>query len=122
MTTAAAPSQQHPPARLDEIIYPADLTVVIPPRRVANDDASIPVFGADIWHLDALEASVTRRPGPVDVRGWPEGFRECAEHIAYGLINYGNPQSLVESYHSNYAAWPAASTIQQLLIQMRTHV
>ena len=122
MTTAAAPSQQHPPARLDEIIYPADLTVVIPPRRVANDDASIPVFGADIWHLDALEASVTRRPLPLDFRGWPEGFRECAKHIAYALINYGNPQSLVESYHSNYAAWPAASTIQQLLIQMRTHV
>lgn len=110
------------PASIDDIVYPSERTPVIAPHRVARQGGPLAVFSDDVWDLEALELDASRRATPLRFSGWASGFKEFAKHVAYALINHGNPRELVEENGSNYAEWPAANSIKQVLNSLKAHV
>jgi hypothetical protein len=90
-------------------------------HRVHNNAAPIAPYGAAAWPLAALE--VTDRPSrTIHFVGWPEGFQTFARQVAFTLINYGNPESLVEQHKSSVVRWPSAGSIYNILHRLRTQI
>jgi len=63
--------------------------------------------------MNALANDPSRPLPRLRFDGWPEAFRDSAKHLAYVLINYGNPEILTDEAHGNYVKWPQAGTIER---------
>ena len=100
--------------------YPSAATSSIAPNRI-RQDAAIAPFGADVWPMNALADDPSRPLPRLRFDGWPAEFRDSAKHIAYALINHGNPEILTDESHGNYVKWPQIGTIDNLLFQLRSH-
>ena len=101
--------------------YPSDTTSSISQHRI-HQDAVIAAFGADVWPMNALANDPSRPLPRLRFDGWPVEFRDTAKHIAYALINHGNPEILTDEAHGNYVKWPQIGTIENLLGQLKNHV
>lgn len=101
--------------------YPTDTTPSISQNRI-HQDLVIAPFGADVWPMNALANDPSRPLPRLNFSGWPVEFRDSAKHIAYVLINHGNPEILTDESHGNYVKWPQIGTIDNLLFQLRGHV
>lgn len=101
--------------------YPSPTTPSISQNRI-HQDALVAPFGADVWPMNALANDPSRPLPRLRFDGWPEAFRDSAKHLAYVLINYGNPEILTDEAHGNYVKWPQAGTIENLLGQLKDHV
>lgn len=101
--------------------YPSAATPSISQNRI-HQDAAIAPFSADVWPMNALANDPSRPLPRLRFDGWPVDFRDSAKHLAYVLINHGNPEILTDEAHGNYVKWPQAGTIENLLGQLKHHV
>lgn len=99
----------------------SDDTPSINADRVQNTDAAIAAFGAISWPLAAIDAG--HRPSrTIHFREWPEGFQNFARHVAYVLLNYGVPESLLEQHKSRAVRWPSSASVHLALDRLRRQV
>lgn len=119
-TAVHEPTSAH--ARLAEVAYPTRSAPVIEAHRVANPGARIPLFGEDAWSLAALETHTPRGAVSLRFESWPPGFKDFAKHVAYALINHGNPPTLTEASGSSHSRWPAAGSIKLVLTHLKSLV
>jgi hypothetical protein len=109
------------PSRRGELIFPADDAQSIAAHRIHNKRVRIAPFGAASWPLAALDEG--NRPSPtIHFAEWPAGFQDFARQVAYVLINYGNPESLVEERGNNAGPWSSGATISNVLRRLRVQV
>lgn len=111
--------------RLDDAAHPVahlDESPSIQPDRVLDHSAPIALFGDDRWPLDALENDSTRKHRTIIFSNFPEGFRRFAKSYVYALINFGNPQSLIDSTFGPYRRWLNPASIYRIHSDLRVIV
>lgn len=81
--------------------------------------AVVAPFGSDVWPMNALTDDASRPSHRLGFRSWPAEFRPLAKHVAYALINYGNPEALAEKSRKNYVKWPQPGTVLNLLDKLK---
>lgn len=108
-------------AASSSVDFPTLGTLTICTQRT-HQAAAIAVFGADVWPLDAMNDDPSRLRVRLRFDTWPPGFRDFAKHVAYALINHGNPPSLLDKRYGNHVRWPSAGTIHKILHNLKMHV
>lgn len=106
------------PDRRDSLPKLHDDSPSIATHRIHNLDALVAPYSAGSWPLAALDAP-GRPSRTIHFKGWPEGFQTFAKHVAYTLINHGNPDSLVDRHQSTAVSWPSAGSIHNILHRLR---
>jgi hypothetical protein len=107
-----------PPIQRSDLADAGNSHTSIAAHRVHRDDVPVAPFDAPSWPLAAL-APVHRKSPTIHFKDWPHGFQKFARHVAYTLINHGNPESLIEQHWSNAGQWPSAATIANTLHRLR---
>lgn len=116
--TIERPAPCCPPAGYADFTFPAVDSPSIAPHRVQNADVPIARFGASSWSLAALDKG-DRPTRTIHFAEWPDGFSNFARHVAYVLINQGNPEALVDQPGSAMARWPSGASIDNILHRLR---
>lgn len=101
--------------------HPSATTPSISQHRIHQDTVIAP-FSADVWPMNALANDPSRPLPRLRFDSWPTQFRDPAKHLAYVLINHGNPEILTNEAHGNYVKWPQVRTITNILFQLRDQV
>ena len=109
------------PNMRSDVLFAEPNAPSIAAHRVHNHSANIAAFNAPSWPLAALDAD-NRRIMTIHFSGWPQGFQNFARHVAYALINHGNPESLTEERRTNCVRWLAGNSIGHMMHQLRIQI
>lgn len=110
-----------PPSQRIHLIFPEGDAQSISAHRVHNSDAFVAPFDAASWPLAALD-SVIGYSRTLYFKDWPEGFQGFARHVAYALINHGNPDTFVEQQGSKAVDWLSTGSIGNTLDRLRAQI
>lgn len=97
------------------LLFPVAESPSIQTYRIVESGSRIARFEENTWPLAALDADVTRRRYRLNFEAWPPQFRNYGKHVAYVLINYGNPPELFEQEQGRYVRWPSPGSIKSIL-------
>lgn len=106
------------PSLRGELRFPEGDEPSITSDRIYRADAPVASFGAPSWPLAALDVG-SRPTRTLHFADWPEGFQNFARHVAYVLINYGNPEGFMEQRGSSAVQWPSGASIDNILQRLR---
>lgn len=117
-TSETARLTNSPSENLAWLSFPAADTPSICESRTFCS-AEVAHFSSDVWPMNALTDDATRPLPRIGFHSWTPEFRLLAKHVAYALINYGNPEGLAEKSRKNYVKWPQPSTILNFLGRLK---
>lgn len=109
------------PSQRIGLIFPRGDDPSISAHRIHSSDAYVAPFDAASWPLAALDTDIGHSR-TLHFSGWPEGFQGFARHVAYALINHGNPDTFVEQQGSMAVDWLSTGSIGNTLDRLRAQI